>query len=366
MSIAKECIDALREGNLNLLRIRVMELVRKYKEIYNNVKSIWGGDELIPIIAHELVHTDIEKDDLTRIHILERKINFGEIDLGFSNEEKYALSLLISTGAVAVGVKTIENYSDYLVEEVNEDNILKFSEESFSFSQLTGENSCIEKTSELLNEYFVNLSTEEAVTGLFNEMQSTHPEDPFITAVQEEVDVQIKVTHLNALCDSYLSYLEKIIKDHIKEKNQKLFNNMFSSPEEEEGNNIEMKEKASISLSEALTNLNEKDNTDLNTLKNDDFCFKLACNKYDTVKEMKDILNDDKKPSAKKLSDFKHTFNANRDLLNKRRDNAGTTFLKGVATVLSLGFVLLLYKNFWKPESQKTAEQIDLVLRPKL
>lgn len=365
MSIAKECIDALREGNLNLLKIRVMELVRKYEEIYNeaiynNVKPM-GGDELIPIIAHELAHTDIEKDDLTRIHILERKINYGEIDPGFSDKEKYALSLLISTGAVAVGVKTIENYSDYLVEEVNEDNILKFSEESFSFSQLTGENSCIEKTSELLNEYFVNLSTEEAVTGLFNEMQSTHPEDPFITAIQEER----KVAHLNALCDSYLSYLEKIIKDHIKEKNQELFNNMFF-PAEEEGNNIEMKEKASISLSEALTNLNEKDNTDLNTLKNDDFCFKLACNKYDTVKKMKDILNDDKKPSAKKLSDFKHTFNANRDLLNKRRDNAGTTFLKGVATVLSLGFVLLLYKNFWKPESQKTAEQIDHVLRPKL
>ena len=90
--------------------------------------------------------------------------------------------------------------------------------------------------------------------------------------------------------------------------------------------------------------------------------FKLTIQKHQAVSSFIDILKNPFTNSEEKISEFKKSFRAHKETLQERRDNAGMTFLKGVATVLTLGLAML--SNLWKTKGDELTENMEKTISP--
>jgi len=62
------------------------------------------------------------------------------------------------------------------------------------------------------------------------------------------------------------------------------------------------------------------------------------------------------------LQNFKHIFQSQRKIIEKDRDSWGMKFIKGVATVLSLGIAWAC--GIWNVKGQQAAQKMDQALLP--
>ncbi len=100
-------------------------------------------------------------------------------------------------------------------------------------------------------------------------------------------------------------------------------------------------------------------------LLNPDKPLALALQKYQTVSQLEATLATPVKSATEQVKDFNQVFKAQRSLLEKDRDSLAIKFLKGVATVLSLGIAWGL--GIWGVKGKVTAGKVQQVLEtPKI
>ena len=90
-----------------------------------------------------------------------------------------------------------------------------------------------------------------------------------------------------------------------------------------------------------------------------------ALQKYQAVSQLEAALATPVKSATEQVKDFNQVFKVQRPLLEKDRDSLAMKFLKGVATVLSLGIAWGL--GIWGIKGKVAAEKIQQVLEtPKI
>ena len=86
-----------------------------------------------------------------------------------------------------------------------------------------------------------------------------------------------------------------------------------------------------------------------------------AIKKYAAVNMMVSALTTPQ-PVDQQLQSFKQTFQSQSRIIEKDRDSWGMKFMKGVATVLSLGIAWAC--GIWNVKGQQAAEKITEALKP--
>lgn len=129
-----------------------------------------------------------------------------------------------------------------------------------------------------------------------------------------------KIAKLLSFCTPYLTHLQQeIVKNNPKEK---------------------------FDFTQPLSLENNHDVVDI-----------LTRRKYNSVQNLIKILNNSGQQDEQKLSLFASAYKINKLLIETRRDHAGITFLKGVATVISFGIAALL--GIWNVKGKDLTQQID-------
>ena len=85
-----------------------------------------------------------------------------------------------------------------------------------------------------------------------------------------------------------------------------------------------------------------------------------ALEKYKVISRLQESLNTPIKSAPEQLKDFKQKFFTERLILEKNRDKPATVFLKGVATLLSLGLAYAL--GIWNVKGKQTAANLQQAL----
>ena len=100
-------------------------------------------------------------------------------------------------------------------------------------------------------------------------------------------------------------------------------------------------------------------------IQNPDKPLDLALQKYQAVSQLEATLATPVKSATEQVKDFNQVFKVQRSLLEKDRDSLAMKFLKGVATVLSLGIAWGL--GIWGIKGKVAAEKVQQVLEtPKI
>lgn len=100
-------------------------------------------------------------------------------------------------------------------------------------------------------------------------------------------------------------------------------------------------------------------------IQNPDKPLALALQKYQTVSQLEATLSTPVKSATEQVKDFNRVFKAQRACLEKDRDSLAMKFMKGVATVLSLGIAWGL--GIWGTQGKETSDKVQAVLEiPKI
>ena len=100
-------------------------------------------------------------------------------------------------------------------------------------------------------------------------------------------------------------------------------------------------------------------------LQNPDKPLTLVLQKYQTVSQLEATLATPVKSATEQVKDFNQIFKAQRSLLEKDRDSLAMKFIKGIATVLSLGIAWGM--GIWGIKGKATTEKVQQVLKtPKI
>ena len=91
------------------------------------------------------------------------------------------------------------------------------------------------------------------------------------------------------------------------------------------------------------------------------FSLEMAIKKQAAVTELQKSLQT-RKPVYMQLQDFDQAFSKHQPLIEKNRDSAAMTFLKGIATLLSGGLAIVL--GIWRSKGDGATEEIKKVLSP--
>ena len=140
-----------------------------------------------------------------------------------------------------------------------------------------------------------------------------------------------KSDELSTACEIYLYHLSQRIIKEMK--------------------NIKASNKPQYSLGISLDTNNQK----MQGLRERHKTLSLACQKYEAVQELQLLIHDKAR--------FVTKFNQHRNTIKMRNDTAGTTFLKMVSTILSLG-VLTLF-GLWKVDGRNFCHQVDDIVQNK-
>lgn len=352
MSFTQQALTELRRGDFSNIITLAQDFIEHYASLYKSAANkVIAQDEIEQLMAYELVKTDIDETDLTKLHLLERLITREEICSHLSLESQANLTKTVAAFCTAISIKTIENYQESIPSEVNGENIIEFLDSDSDFSQLIVHQDCQQEI-ERLQAFIWNNSDKDSIQTLVTEIEEKSNHSLFFQGlVREKKEKTLhKIEQLKPLCRQYIEHLETVIENHIKKQAPNLHGKIFED---------ETIEKALDARNGGV------DFNQFNELMDNNDHFKLAVEKYRVVSTMLCLLEDKEMNSQSQLKSFKTAFQANTKLLNTRRDSAGMTFIKGVATVLSLGCILL-FKNFWKPESQKKAQEMESILTAKL
>lgn len=120
----------------------------------------------------------------------------------------------------------------------------------------------------------------------------------------------------------------------------------------------ELREKASPDLIFEHIDLNEP----YHEIRNADKILKLTIDKYNAIHEMEKTLYTDSL-AIHKLNAFRRAFTTDRkNLIEKRRDNAGITFLKVLASIFSFGIAPAC--GLWRTQGRVTTKKIEKIALP--
>jgi hypothetical protein len=89
-----------------------------------------------------------------------------------------------------------------------------------------------------------------------------------------------------------------------------------------------------------------------------------ALKKYQVVNELQQNLKNPVKTAITQVADFNDQFQAKREVLEKNRDSLSITFMKAVATVLTVGFAI--FCGIWNVHGKISAKQIQQTRDPEV
>lgn len=115
-----------------------------------------------------------------------------------------------------------------------------------------------------------------------------------------------------------------------------------------------------LSTVKDLLDCKEKDNRRFKYLISQNANLELTVNKYDELSKLADTLKSTKLSPGEKLNKFKSQFRRSRSIIEKQNDSAGITFLKVVASVLSLGLAVAF--GIWRPAGQLVNDRLDEII----
>jgi len=338
MCFAQAYVDALRNGD----SLKLMQFKTAIEARYGQYKSPIGQDELQQLVSYELAKTDIQQNDFVKMHVLERFVDFDKLQSDLSDTAKFSLSNFLSASLTAVSIKTVENYKMGLPEKLDSEPAVKdFLENESDFSTLVRNDACQNKQDQLMRDYCIRQSSGPEVTNLFQELKNNPDNKSFCDAIIKEFNATKKVKQLKPICQTYLEHLASTIQAYIKKNKEELLNDF-------------PKEKGASLVAWINQNAGKLPS------KKSDNPFNLAVEKYLAVNALYNGLEKNDAMSSKKLQSFTQLLGEKKKLLNTRRDSAGMTFLKGLASVLSLGIAALC--GLWKPKGKKTLNEMQTVL----
>jgi hypothetical protein len=178
--------------------------------------------------------------------------------------------------------------------------------------------------------------------------------------VKSELDQQYKISkeeyeklffksQLDALfneTESYLAYLQNVIKNKLKAAHPRIY-----------GNVKYVNYDGILNASEGL----------VADLKKENFSFNLAVQKYGMVSKMFDILSEGKKNENltndsinQCITNFKKAFKESKPLLTQSRDSRSIRFLKAIAVILSFGLAQKF--GIWRVRGSEYTDKINNIL----
>lgn len=171
-----------------------------------------------------------------------------------------------------------------------------------------------------------------------------------------------KKQQLEGLCNEYRNHLATEIKDHLKSDYPSIHaqitneqSRVFGAPPFEDG------EPRALSIDSHCQSLDRFVAEQARHLPKPSVPLARAIDKYRAVTTLQNSLKTPIKTVNAQLQDFSQQFQANRTVIEKDRDSLAMKFVKGVATLLSLGSAMLLL-GIWKIKGKDVSQKISETL----
>jgi hypothetical protein len=174
-----------------------------------------------------------------------------------------------------------------------------------------------------------------------------------------------KKQQLQTLCNDYRDHLAAEIQDHLKNDHPKAYaqlcadqSRVFGAPPFENG---EPRAFCIDSRAQAMDRFVQEQATHL---PKPSVALAKAVEKYRAVTQLTACLQTPIQTAAAQIQAFSQQFSAAKPVIEQDRDSWAMTFLKGVATVFSLGAAILC--GIWRVKGQAVTQNIETTLAPPL
>ncbi len=169
MGTPQKAINDLRNGDFN----ETITLIKHITEHYTPItRHVIAQDELQQLMAYELAQTDINEDDLRKLHIIDRLVDGGDILSHLPGAFKASLLFTLTACCSAISIKKVENYQLSLPQEITRNNIRDFLNHESEFSLLVSKPDCQESIANL-NSFIIDNSDANSINSLFKLEEGT-------------------------------------------------------------------------------------------------------------------------------------------------------------------------------------------------
>ena len=165
---------------------------------------------------------------------------------------------------------------------------------------------------------------------------------------------------LQVICQDYKAHLKEEIVSELKEKHPQEYA-QFTANKKIKGVPLPDSGKLPQQVTQAGKNMDRFVADHPQGISNGSESLNAAIKKYAAVNTMASTLNTPQ-PVHQQLQSFKQTFQSQSKIIEKDRDSWGMKFMKGVATVLSLGIAWAC--GIWNVKGQQASEKITETLKP--
>ena len=215
-------------------------------------------------------------------------------------------------------------------------------------------------TAELMR---VNLTNPQQFNAVFQAIEDWQPDlksQPIRKVLLQILPQARQNQQLQVICQDYKAHLKTDIVNELKENYPQEYA-QFTANRKIRGVPLPDSGKLPQPITQAGGNMDRFVADYPQGIPNGSDSLNAAIKKYATVNTMASTLTTPQ-PIDQQLQNFKQTFQSHSKIIEKDRDSWGMKFVKGVATVLSLGIAWAC--GIWNVKGQQAAEKMTEVLKP--
>ena len=215
-------------------------------------------------------------------------------------------------------------------------------------------------TAELMR---VNLTNHQQFNAVFKAIEDWQPDQKCQIVRKVLLNALPKARQkqeLQVICQDYKAHLKEDIVSELKDKHPQEYA-QFTANRKIKGIPLPDSGKLPEQVTQAGKNMDRFVADHPQGIPNGSDSLNAAIKKYATVNTMVSTLTTPQ-PVDQQLQSFKQTFQSHSKIIEKDRDSWGMKFVKGVATVLSLGIAWAC--GIWNVKGQQAAEKMTQALKP--
>ncbi len=215
-------------------------------------------------------------------------------------------------------------------------------------------------TAELMR---VNLADTQQFNAVFSALEDWQPDQKcqIVRKVLLNVLPQARQKQqLQVICQDYKLHLKEDIVHELKDKHPQEYA-LFTANKKIRGVPLPDSGKLPQQVTQAGKNMDRFVADHPQGIPNGSKSLNAAIKKYAAIDAMVSTLSTPQ-PVHQQLQSFEKTFQSQSKIIEKDRDSWGTKFMKGVATVLSIGIAWAC--GIWNVKGQQAAEKITETLKP--
>jgi hypothetical protein len=215
-------------------------------------------------------------------------------------------------------------------------------------------------TAELMRVNLANTQQFNAVFQVIEDWQPDQKSQPVRKALLDALPKAQQKQQLQVICHDYKVHLKEEIVSELKDKHPQEYA-QFTANRKIKGVPLPDSGQLPQQATQAGGNMDRFVADHPNGLSHGSDRLNAAIKKYAAVSMMANTLNTPQ-PVNQQLQSFTQTFQSQSKIIEKDRDGWGMKFMKGVATVLSLGIAWVC--GIWDVKGQKAAEKMTQALQP--